>query len=433
MKKEDLFDILGDIDSQYIKEAHTKDERKGIHMWVKCGAVAACLAFLFVGVPLITQLFPATEDNIPEIDAEPLPNNSKVEDLQQSVDEATTPPEKADTLVVNEVENIMSADMDVQITSLDKLPHDVWVSVQEEFEENVGISYEEFTNKIPNTFECNHFYTLSTPGYKDADLEEGYRLHDYVFEYCTENGGEVTIAICSFEEPLRDCFIVCDNPVPSEMNGVEVLIYRYQEHFMVQFSHGKINYDIGTNNITLSELEDLLLSITDKTEKNLIHSSSTEILGTVTEDVPADSNGEYSEAVNINDITKDTTAFFGGSYLDENGNFVVVLTEDTPANRTAICRELGRNERNTTFVKGTYTLAYLTELQEKISNAMVNKEIPFVITSSVRETTNNIVISVTTNDEAELEKVYALDTIGGAIKVELGASVITEELVLLKP
>lgn len=104
----------------------------------------------------------------------------------------------------------------------------------------------------------------------------------------------------------------------------------------------------------------------------------------------------------------------------------------TPANRTAICKELSRSEHNTTFVKGTYTLAYLTELQAKITNAMVNKEIPFVVSSGVYEMTNNIVVGVTTNDETELAKLYALDTIGGAIKVEYSTGAGTEELLLPK-
>ena len=64
-------------------------------------------------------------------------------------------------------------------------------------------------------------------------------------------------------------------------------------------------------------------------------------------------------------------------------------------------------------------MAYLTELQEKITNAMVNKEIPFVVTSGVYETTNNIIIRVTTNDEAELAKVYALEFSAGAVVEEL--------------
>ena len=64
---------------------------------------------------------------------------------------------------------------------------------------------------------------------------------------------------------------------------------------------------------------------------------------------------------------------------------------------------------------------------------MVNKEIPFVVTSGVYETTNNIIIWVTTNDEAELAKVYALDTIGGAIKVEFSAGAVVEESLLPLP
>lgn len=145
-------------------------------------------------------------------------------------------------------------------------------------------------------------------------------------------------------------------------------------------------------------------------------------------DLPSDTDGEYNEEVNSNDLTKETSDFFGGSYTDTDGKFVIILTEDTPENRTAICKELGRSESNTTFAKGTYTLAYLTELQTKITNAMVNKEIPFVVSSGVYEMTNNIVVGVTTNDETELAKLYAIDTIGGAIKVEFSDGAGTEDV-----
>ena len=77
-------------------------------------------------------------------------------------------------------------------------------------------------------------------------------------------------------------------------------------------------------------------------------------------------------------------------------------------------------------------MAYLTELQEKISNAMVNKDLPFVVSSSLCETTNNFVIGATTTNETELAKLYALDTIGGAIKVEFSTGAGTKELLLPK-
>ena len=250
MKKEDLFDALGDVNNQYIKEAYMKNKRKNNIPWVKFGSIAACFVLLVLCIPMITNLSPIENDNAPTVESSPIENNNKFEDLQNNKEES-------------------------------------------------------------------------------ANIQE---------------------------------------------------------------------------------------------------SEDTETSDTTTPDAPADSNGEYNEEVNSSDLTKDTSEFFCGTYTDANGKFVIVLTEDTPANRAAICRELGRSESNTSFVKGTYTLAYLTELQKKITNAMVNKEIPFVVSSGVYEMTNNIVVGVTTNDETELAKLFALDTIGGAIKVEYSSGTGTEDL-----
>ena len=41
--------------------------------------------------------------------------------------------------------------------------------------------------------------------------------HDYVLELQAENGGEVQIAVCGEEEPLRDYFFACDSPKTSEI------------------------------------------------------------------------------------------------------------------------------------------------------------------------------------------------------------------------
>lgn len=275
MKKEDLFDTLGDINNQYIKEAHVNNKRKNNFAWAKWGSIVACFALLVLCISMVTHLSPVEDDNMPPVESLPIENNNKIENLQNNK------------------------------------------------EESVNIQESEST-EIEGTQETE------TP----------------------------------------------DDTVPDNI--------------------------------------------------------ATEVPETTVQDVPADSKGEYNESVNSSDLTKNTSEFFGGSYTDENGKFVIVLTEDTPANRTDICKELGRSENNTTFVKGTYTLAYLTELQEKISNAMVNKELPFVVSSSLCETTNNIVIGATTTNETELAKLYALDTIGGAIKVEFSTGAGTKELLLPK-
>ncbi|MBD5460523.1 MAG: hypothetical protein HDR26_06215 [Lachnospiraceae bacterium] len=142
-------------------------------------------------------------------------------------------------------------------------------------------------------------------------------------------------------------------------------------------------------------------------------------VSTSSEETAADEHGEvYTEAPRTDQLTGDAAALFCGSYTEENGAFVVVLTQDTPQSRAVVCRELGFNENNVTFRTGIYTLAYLTQLQEKISNAMINQELPFVISSAVMETSNRILVTVTTQEESSLALLKSLDTVGGAIEIE---------------
>ena len=163
MKKEDLFDALGDINNQYIKEAHMKNEKNNF-AWVRWGTIVACFGLLALCSPMITRLFPKVDDKIPTVESLPSENNNKVEDLLQNKDMEISQPEKSNTFVINEVTDVINADMDVQVTSFNKLPNDVWVSVLEDFHKFVGIAYEEFTDKIPDSYEYCNFYSLSTRG-----------------------------------------------------------------------------------------------------------------------------------------------------------------------------------------------------------------------------------------------------------------------------
>lgn len=256
MRKEEFAEVLGEISEKHILDARAERKAKK-PVWVKWGAMVACLCLVVVGafvVPTLQGEYGGAGDPQPG----GTPGTSIV---QPGNNYETTQPARTNLLVVNEVESVMSADMDVQLTHYNKLPYDMWALVLENFHKLIGITYEEFTEKIPNIFESYNFYSLSTRGYKDDNLENEYRLHDYVFEYHTESGGEAKIAICSAEEPLRDYFIVSDTTEQSEINGVSTVIYGYQGTFMVQFSYEDVNYDIETSNISLEELEELLTGI----------------------------------------------------------------------------------------------------------------------------------------------------------------------------
>lgn len=64
------------------------------------------------------------------------------------------------------------------------------------------------------------------------------------------------------------------------------------------------------------------------------------------------------------------------------------------------------------------SLEYVTELQTKVSSAMMNHEVPFVISSSVYENPYRLHVVVTSNAEEDLQKLRVLDTIGGVLEIE---------------
>ena len=64
------------------------------------------------------------------------------------------------------------------------------------------------------------------------------------------------------------------------------------------------------------------------------------------------------------------------------------------------------------------SLEYVTELQTKVSSAMMNHEMPFVISSSVYENPYRLHIVVTSNAEEDLQRLRDLDTIGGVLEIE---------------
>ena len=64
------------------------------------------------------------------------------------------------------------------------------------------------------------------------------------------------------------------------------------------------------------------------------------------------------------------------------------------------------------------SLEYVTELQTKVSSAMMNQEMPFVISSSVYENPYRLHVVVTSNAEENLQRLRDLDTIGGVLEIE---------------
>ena len=316
------------------------------------------------------------------------------------------------TVTVNESDLMAVADMDVKFMEVKTYPTHLW---------------------IPEDWEFTGAYTLASRGITNGVLNEDYTPHDDILNFITESGNEVNIAMCDFEKPLRDCIIKVDDPKFSHIYGTETTILHINGLYNAQFSVNGLYFDIDLNcqaspESGQGELIHLLEQIVfyEVYYQNLPDSTDTPTKPVDPEDVPAVFNGVYYEAVNPSDLSFDLAKIFGGAYYNDVGDYVVILTEDTPENRAAVAAELNVNLREITFESGEYTLAYLTELQETISVAMQRREIPFVISSALYESKNRIgiCVDVTNIDQSRLEedylsKVYDMDTLGGAIEVEL--------------
>lgn len=252
MRKEDFAEAFGDINEQHILRARLERKTEKV-AWVKWSAMAACLCLAVIGALVVPVLQGRHGAENPQPGG--TPGTSIV---QPGNNHGAARPAIRNSLVINEVENAVTTDMDVQISHYNDLSTLERESVLKMFETIIGLSYNDFLAKISDAYTRKSFYTVDVPA--DAARTE-YVPHDYVFEYQAGNGGRIRIAICSAEKPLRDCFFECDNPKQSEINGTVVVIYGYFGSFMVEFSHENINYDIETSNITMEELEDLLVGI----------------------------------------------------------------------------------------------------------------------------------------------------------------------------
>lgn len=334
------------------------------------------------------------------------PNIGMKQDKNEGLEELKVEKLKTE-LNINEIDKngmgLTKLDADIQTIKVSELPQEF------NFIQNI---------KLPEGYELEYSYNIYVRS--NRDIAKYDELHDYVFEYSKnsddEIGNKIKVAFSKLEEPIRDYGIAEDNK-KSTINGVEMIIYHSQEYkiYMAEFKYKDIYFDIETNDITKSELVELLESIVEEAKK----------ITTKVEDKEVENIEQPKEILNSEE-------FYAGKYVDNTGKNVVLLCEDTPKNRADICRELGITENNTIFQKAKYSYQYLTELQEKISKKMQNKEFTFVTTSSLMEDTNNIKVIVTTKDEKELKKLKDLDTIGGAIEIIYNETPIAHEDLLVE-
>lgn len=311
---------------------------------------------------------------------------------------------KEESLVVElninklKVMEMASLDADIKTIDIDKLPEEF------KFMENL---------LIPEGYEFENIHTVYTR--ENINIEEYNILHDYILNYKKDDLNNIKIAFSKVEQPLRDYFIQEGDKI-SKIGDVELKISQGEEMYIVTFEYEDIYFDIETTGITENQLVDLLESLINNVKN----------VNKVMEEKDININEEPTEITTTNYPT-----YYSGKYIDNNGNNEILLYEDSPENRKQICNILGITESKTIFKKAEYTYEYLIKLQNKISEKMQNKELPFVTSSSLMEDKNNIKVTVTSNSISDWNKIKELDTIGGAIDIQYEVNNIgTEDLLV---
>ena len=259
---------------------------------------------------------------------------------------------------------------------------------------------------VPDDYEFDYANEVYTR--KDNQTDVYDILYEYHFNYRKDASNKIEIAFSEVGAPLRDYMIGGKNEKISKIGDTELVIGEmdglYGKLYTATFELEGVYFDIETVGLEQGQLVELLESIingmkyTDSQFKNF-------------EDVDAG----IKEPI---DFVKDYPDYYGGMYV-ENGNNVILLVEDTSENRAEICKLLGITESLTIFRTARYSHNYLTILQDKISQAMQNKEFNAVIGSGLMDAQNRILVTMTSENKKDEDKLKKFDNKGGAIMIEV--------------
>ncbi len=256
MNEKQIFDAIGEINESAVLDAKAY-RPPATNLWLKIGAVAACLTIAIGGMTLLfgrgEGLFITPDHRFPQGESMPTDNGSQV-----APDGLLVPYMQWN---INQGERIAnSMDMDVEVTNYGSLSEqsEEWAEGTAAFYTHTGILYDEFAKNIPAEMrDSATLYTIASP------YEGSYRHHDYVFNYYGENDARIEVAVCHFETPLQDiCFESLTKP--SYINGTEAMVVAFSDtDYYAAFCDEGIWYDITAQGITLEAMQRMLIGIVD--------------------------------------------------------------------------------------------------------------------------------------------------------------------------
>lgn len=441
MKKEDLFEALGNIDENLTERAEKRTENKKRNgTGLRIALIAACFAAV-VGVCALPHLKKDTPKGSDPIN---LKNDVTIGTEVQSQSEQVTKPTGenqahhgvvdtyvalADVIVVNHDDTAnpgglyLPADCVRREEYWQKRADDAeWAQITADFEAEIGIPFENFGTNLPNTWELSDFYGVTVRSYKNPDhhLDE-YLLSDYGFSYSAAGDTAAFVSVSAKSNPFLTVYYNFEpfKDAVSTINLLPMIIAENNSLYHASFKMGDLSYYVAFVECTEEQVVDFLRGLTV---------ISTNVNRDIVEGV-ADVGGSYAQAITADMLTDQTEDIFCGAYID-GAEYIVLLTEVNDENINAVCNAFGIDKEKTHFRQAKYTLSYLTDIHETISEMMMAHDTPFIVSCGVYEIENRVVVGVLENaTEDEKKMISELDTIGGAIEFEISQAIVTYDLV----
>lgn len=438
MKKREtlkLYNSITNIEDKYIQEAQAAKKRKK-SVWLKCGIAAACLCVICVSAAMIPNIFKS----------EPMPDNELV-----AIPDVVQPP------IVDSEQNAEEQELFVPITSL--LASEGYG--MEEFAAAFGkVSIGQYTGVYEKTESVESTVLSENRGRSISGTEEWYYVSGHTdMQYLIRNISD-EYSLWKFSHFDAEEYPYCDvlelvYQVDSADAISEIVVNPAR---MDNTDEGKaIQEKIGTYVITdrenIDTIYQILTSLTcyGSNHWDMIDYGDSEVSTDAAPSHQAVLLGRYLSIVTdygneidglkytaVSNMFYELTGIAYNRLSTEQAEriyeiFRITEYEEDLQNQTS--EESGKpssanEDKSETLVEAGnagISLEYITELQSKVSDAMIKGELPFVTSSAVYENPYRLHIVVTSNSEGDLQKLLELDFMGGALEIEYNpAKVITQ-------
>lgn len=202
----------------------------------------------------------------------------------------------------------------------------------------------------------------------DSESTQYSKLSEYVLMYTeetNENPSSIEITFTT-EDTILGCSVPDETDMRSSIiNGKEVKLFKTDYL-------GDENKIIGNSIFEINGYKFFIEAY--KTDENEFLATVKSILNLTIVNNKSDKDigvREYPNKI----LNKNYPEYYGGKYVDNDGNNVVWICEDNQANRTEICKYLGITESKTIFKVAKYSYNYLEGLQNIISEKCLIKNL----------------------------------------------------------